>query len=180
VALQPQESSGQTNLAVGVVGKIIQVNPHSARILPLTDQFSRIGVHLKKTGHWALLIGQSPQQEKPWIDYLSLGVFLSPGDELLTSGGDGIFPRGLPVGRVGKRIERLGSFQRAEVEPAIDFHKLDFVVVIQKKVETETLQFLPLRPENIEEPKLPAAQPGVEKMPPQSVDNKTKETTDTP
>ncbi|MBV6493556.1 MAG: hypothetical protein LDLANPLL_01579 [Turneriella sp.] len=160
VALQPvvnRDANGKTDstLIVGVVGKVIQVNPHSARILPLTDQFSRIGVTVKRTGHWALLNGQSPLQDLPLIDYLSLGVFVSAGDELVTSGGDGIFPRGLPVGTIGKKIERLGSFQKAEVIPAIDFKKLDFVIVIQKKVETEALGFLPLKPETVEEPKLP-------------------------
>jgi rod shape-determining protein MreC len=93
------------------------------------------------------------------LDYLSLGVFVSPGDEIVTSGGDGIFPRGLPVGTVGKRIERLGSFQKAEVQPTIDFKRLDFVIVIQKKVETEALNFLPLKPETVEEPKLAPAPP---------------------
>jgi len=165
VALQtvtlPAEAGkpAETKLVVGVVGKVIQVNPHSARILPLTDQFSRIGVTLKKTGHWALLNGQSPHQDAPLLDYLSLGVFISPGDEIVTSGGDGIFPRGLPVGTVGKRIERLGSFQKAEVQPTIDFKKLDFVIVIQKKVETEALNFLPLKPDTVEEPKLSPAPP---------------------
>jgi rod shape-determining protein MreC len=148
VALQtvtlPAENNkpAETKLVVGIVGKVIQVNPHSARILPLTDQFSRIGVNVKKTGHWALLNGQSPHQDAPLIDYLSLGVFISQGDEIVTSGGDGIFPRGLPVGIVGKRIERLGSFQKAEITPVIDFKKLDFVIVIQKKVDTESLNFL--------------------------------------
>ncbi|HRP67983.1 MAG TPA: rod shape-determining protein MreC [Turneriella sp.] len=154
---QPATGDGKSeaNLVVGVVGKVIQVNPHSARILPLTDQFSRIGVTVKRTGHWALLNGQSPQQDLPLLDYLSLGVFISTGDEIVTSGGDGIFPRGLPIGRIGKKIERLGSFQKAEINPAIDFKKLDFVIVIQKKVETEALNFLPLRPDTVEEPKLP-------------------------
>lgn len=165
VALQtitlPAEGNkpAESKLVVGIVGKVIQVNPHSARILPLTDQFSRIGVNVKKTGHWALLNGQSPHQDAPLIDYLSLGVFISTGDEIVTSGGDGIFPRGLPVGTVGKRIERLGSFQKAEIVPIIDFKKLDFVIVIQKKVETEALNFLPLKPDTVEEPKLLPAPP---------------------
>lgn len=153
----------ETKLIVGIVGKIIQVNPHSARILPLTDQFSRIGVTVKKTGHWALLNGQSPHQDSPLIDYLSLGVFISTGDDIVTSGGDGIFPRGLPVGTVGKRIERLGSFQKAEIVPVIDFKRLDFVIVIQKKVETEALNFLPLKPDTVEEPKLLPAPPAAKK-----------------
>lgn len=164
----------EPKLVVGVVGKVIQVNPHSARILPLTDQFSRIGVVLKKTGHWALLNGQSPQQDAPLLDFLSLGVFIQPGDEVVTSGGDGIFPRGLPIGLVGKKIERLGSFQKAEIVPVIDFKKLDFVMVIQKKVETEVLNFLPLKSDTVEEPKLPPPTPV---SPPDASENSKKNAT---
>ncbi len=174
ITLPAQENKpAETKLVVGIVGKVIQVNPHSARILPLTDQFSRIGVNVKKTGHWALLNGQSPHQDAPLIDYLSLGVFISTGDEIVTSGGDGIFPRGLPVGTVGKRIERLGSFQKADINPVIDFKKLDFVIVIQKKVDTEALNFLPLKPDTVEEPKLQPAVPAAQKAKPEKEQGKS-------
>lgn len=156
VALQSRttdkKNQNQGNLQVGIVGKVIQVNRHSARVLPLLDQYSRIGVNIKKSGHWALMLGQSPYHDLPVLDYLSLGVFLNPGDEIISSGGDGIFPKGLPVGFVGNKIERLGSFQRTEITPAIDFKRLDFVLVIQKKVDVVNLEFPALTPENVAEP----------------------------
>lgn len=156
VALQSRtgdkKNATAANLQVGIVGKVIQVNRNSARILPLLDQYSRIGVNIKKSGHWALMLGQSPHHDLPVLDYLSLGVFLQPGDEIISSGGDGIFPKGLPIGYVGNKIERLGSFQRTDVTPAIDFKRLDFVLVIQKKVDIANLEFPPLTPENVAEP----------------------------
>lgn len=138
----------------GVVGKVIQVNHFSSRVLPITDSYSRLGILLRKTGHWALLVGRSPSAENPVLEYLSLGVFLNPGDEIITSGGDGIFPKGLPVGVVGNRIERLGSFQRAEVIPFVDFSRLDYVFILKKKPHKDLIQFPTLAPENVPEPPL--------------------------
>lgn len=118
VALQtvtvPAENNkpAESKLVVGIVGKVIQINPHSARILPLTDQFSRIGVTVKKTGHWALLNGQSPHQDTPLIDYLSLGVFISPGDEIVTSGGDGIFRAVYPSAISAKKSNASAAFRK--------------------------------------------------------------------
>jgi hypothetical protein len=49
------------------------------------------------------------------------------------------------------------------MQPTIDFKKLDFVIVIQKKVDTEALNFLPLKPDTVEEPKLLPAPPASKK-----------------
>lgn len=145
-----QEAGDQ--LVQGVVGKVIQVNTHSARILPITDQYSRLGVQLKKSGHWALLAGMRPQKEYPRLDYMSLQVFLKKKDEIVTSGGDGIFPKGLTVGYVGENVKRMSSYQQAEVIPAVDFRKLDFVLVIQKKRGVSQEQFQQLTPEGVAGP----------------------------
>ncbi len=152
-----KEGKEHESMVQGVIGKVIQVNRRSSRILPILDLNSRLGVQVKKTGHWALLVGQSPNSENPQLEYLSLGVFLNPGDEIITSGGDGIFPKGLPVGIVGNRIERLGSYQRADVIPVIDFKRLDFVMVVKKPLSADLLKFPPLSPENIVDPPLPTS-----------------------
>lgn len=148
----PDTGKTEDKLNRGVVGKVIQVNRNSARILPISDQYSRVGIQVKKTGHWALLTGRNPHSENPLLEYLSLGVFLKPGDEIVTSGGDGVFPRNLPVGYVSDKIERLGSFQQAEVKPFVDFKKLDFVIIIKKERKEHLRQFEPLSDETVAGP----------------------------
>lgn len=125
----------------GVVGKVIQVTPHSARVLPIFDQYSRLGVFVEKSGHWAQLIGQSPQHPFPRVDYVSLAIFLEEGDLVVTSGGEGVFPRGIPVGKVRGKILRMGSFQQAGIEPVLDFSRLSSVLVILKKPEPPAKNF---------------------------------------
>lgn len=134
----------------GVVGKIIQVNPHSSRVLPLFDQYSRIGVFMEKSGHWAQLIGQSPQYPNPRVDFVSSSIFLEKGDTLVTSGGDGVFPRGIPVGSVKGDIVRMGSFQKATIEPTLDIARLHTVLVIQKKALQPQKDFAPVVPQGDE------------------------------
>lgn len=125
----------------GVVGKVIQVTPHSARVLPIFDQYSRLGVFIEKSGHWAQLIGQSPQHVFPRVDYVSLSIFLEEGDLVVTSGGEGVFPRGIPVGKVRGKILRMGSFQQAGIEPVLDFSRLSSVLVILKKPNPPAKKF---------------------------------------
>ena len=162
IAIQAEKSTGeamasnepQTNIRLiqGVVGKVVQVNDGSARILPIVDQYSRLGVKVKKTNHWALLVGRNPYDDQPLLEYLSLACLLKPGDEIVTSGGDGVFPKGLPVAVVDAFIERGANYQKAEVKPLLDMQRLDYVFVIQKKPEREKVKFKPLNAETIESP----------------------------
>ncbi len=148
---EPIEDLRDQGIVHGIVGKVIQVNSNSARVLPITDQYSRLGILLKRTGHWAMLTGQNPYADLPKIDYLSLSVYVQAGDEIITSGGDGIFPRGLLVGYVDKKIERLGGFQKAELKPALDLKKLEFVSIIMKRPDFSRKDFPPLSKKLLEQ-----------------------------
>lgn len=139
-------------LVEAVIGKVIQVNTHSSRIIPITDQYSRLGVQLKKSGHWGLLMGQAPHNEYPILNYMSLSVFIEKNDEIITSGSDGIFPKGLLVGTVHSEINRLGTYQTALIKPAVNFQKLDYVYIIQKIYDPSRMDFLPLNTKNVPEP----------------------------
>ncbi len=167
--IPPEKEGDQPRVVYGVVGKIIQVNPYSARILPILDQFSRIGIMLEKSGHWGLLIGRNPQSRYPILKYISLNVLLQKGDMVITSGGDGIFPKGLPVGILRKEISRQGTFQTAELEPSIDFKKLNYVLVMQKEPDTSLSEFMPLSRESVTEPPSGPPAPPVNPMSDQKV-----------
>ena len=155
--LLPNENEENVNLEAGliqgVVGKIIQVNNNSARILPISDQYSRLGVRIEKSGHWALLVGQSPEKELPALEYLSLAVYLKKGDKIITSGSDGIFPAGLNIGRVSTEIDRQSNFQTASIKPAIEMQKLDFVFILDSGKEIKQgAQFPELSSETVPVP----------------------------
>jgi len=91
----------------GIVGKILYVYPSTSLVLLIDDQTSGVGVILEKSRLQGILRGTpsgSVMLEKVMSDET-----VPVGEQVLTSGGDGIFPKGLPVGRL-PRFLRGASF----------------------------------------------------------------------
>jgi rod shape-determining protein MreC len=116
--------------ADGIVGKVREVFPHAAQVLVINDQTSGAGVILETTRIRGILRGNAYGQ--PQIVGILADQRIQPGEKVLTSGGDQIFPRGLPVGVVEKVVrdpERDG-FINVLVKPAAHLDRLDEVLVI--------------------------------------------------
>ena len=117
-------------VAEGVVGRVNAVSSSSADVLVLTDRNSSIAVRVDRTRARANVRGLGrPDGAK--LDYALRAEDMIEGDLLVTSGTDGVFPRGLPVGKV-TQLERTGHglFQEARVVPAVDVTRLEEVLVI--------------------------------------------------
>ncbi len=82
----------------GIVGKIVQVFPDSSQVLPINDQLSGVGAALKDTRLQGILKGAG--NGATTLQYVMSDEKVSVGEEVITSGGDRIFPKGLPVGKV--------------------------------------------------------------------------------
>jgi len=80
----------------GIVGKIRDVYPHTAQLLLLNDPTSGAGVLLVSTRMRGILRGAANGQII--INNLTADSRLKPGEQVVSSGGDQVFPRGLPVG----------------------------------------------------------------------------------
>ena len=116
--------------ADGIVGKVREVFPHSAQVLAINDQTSGAGVILETTRIRGILRGNAEGQ--PQIVGILADQRIKPGENVLTAGGDQIFPRGLPVGVVEKVVndpDRDG-FINVIVKPAAHLDRLDEVLVI--------------------------------------------------
>jgi rod shape-determining protein MreC len=114
----------------GIVGKVLHVYRSTSEVLRIDDQSSGVGAILEKTRLQGILNG-TPAGE------LVLGRVMSdenvPPEELvLTSGGDSIFPKGLPIGRVTKVVPGSDLFLNIHVNPAVDLSKLEEVLVVTK------------------------------------------------
>ncbi len=82
----------------GIVGKIREVFPHTAQVLAINDQSSGAGVILESTRIRGILRGNAAGQLQV-VDVIR-DQRIKTGENVLTAGGDQIFPRGLPVGVV--------------------------------------------------------------------------------
>jgi rod shape-determining protein MreC len=116
--------------ADGVVGRVHAANAHSAEILVLTDRSSSIAVRVERSRSRANVRGLgSPGACK--LDFALRADDVAEGDELVTSGTDGVFPRGLPVGKVGAlKKTAAGLFQDATVIPAVNVTRVEEVLVV--------------------------------------------------
>jgi rod shape-determining protein MreC len=117
-------------VAEGVVGRVHSVAGHSADVLALTDRNSSIAVRVDRTRVRANVRGLGkPDAAK--LEFALRTEDMIEGDALVTSGTDGVFPRGVPVGKV-TQLERSahGLFQEARVIPAVDVTRLEEVLVV--------------------------------------------------
>ena len=114
----------------GIVGKVRDVFPHSSQVLAINDPTSGAGVILGTTRIRGILRGNAAGQ--PEIVGILADNRIQPGERVLTSGGDQIFPRGLPVGTVEKVVrdpERDG-FIIVAVKSSAHLDRLDEVLVV--------------------------------------------------
>ena len=102
----------------GLVGRVIEVGRHSARVLLLTDFNSRVPVMVEPSRDQAILAGDNGRE--PGLVFLPLNPRLSVGDRVVTSGRDGVLPPGLAVGMVSQ----IGE-QKVTVAPLVDWDRLE-------------------------------------------------------
>jgi rod shape-determining protein MreC len=117
-------------VAEGVVGRIHAVAGRTADVLVLTDLNSSVAVRVDRTRARANVRGLG-KPDLCRFDYSLRTEDVIEGDPLVTSGTDGVFPRGLPVGKV-TQLDRHGHglFQEARVVPAVDVTRLEEVLVL--------------------------------------------------
>lgn len=117
----------------GVVGKIVRVFPGSSQVLEITDQSSGVGALLEKSRLQGIVKG-TPEGD-PMLDYVMVDEAVNPGERVLTSGGDRIFPKGLPIGSVTKVGKGHDLFHAIYLKPAADLSRLEEVLIITKVEE---------------------------------------------
>ena len=80
------------------VGRIVDVNFFSSRVLLVSDLNSKIPVIIEPSGHHAILSGNGTN--KPILEYLPENYTIQDGDKVYTSGKEGIFSPGIPIGEI--------------------------------------------------------------------------------
>jgi rod shape-determining protein MreC len=113
----------------GIVGKTRDVFRHTSQVLEVSDATSGAGVILEKTRIRGVLRGDAWGQ--PEIVNVSPDERIQPGETVLTSGGDAIYPRGLAVGVVDRVVPQPeGTLVNVLVKPSANLSRLEEVLVI--------------------------------------------------
>jgi len=113
----------------GLVGRVDSVIADAARVQLITDPNSSINVYLQNAETDAMLLGSVTGDVS--LDMISQNAPVEAGDLILTSGLGGGYPSDLIIGQVVTlRTLEFELFQQATVQPAVDFTRLEIVLVI--------------------------------------------------
>ncbi len=114
----------------GIVGKLRDVFPHTSQLLLINDSSSGAGVLLASTRIRGILRGTSAGEIQ--INNLTPDQRIKPGEQVITSGGDQVFPRGLPVGTIVSVVPdpQHQPYTAITLKPAADLARLEEVLVI--------------------------------------------------
>jgi len=118
----------------GVVGKVFAVYPDTSQVLLLTDKESGVGALLGESRAQGPVRGTG--EPLLGLEYISNEVKVEPGERILTSGQDRIFPKDLPVGTVVQvQPDRHSPFLKISVKPAARLDGLEEVLVLLTRQE---------------------------------------------
>lgn len=128
----------------GLVGRVDAVIADAARVQLITDPASAVNVYLQNAETDAVLLGSITGDIN--LDMISQDASVQPGDLILTSGLGGGYPPDLIIGQVVTvRSLEFELFQQATVQPAVDFSRLEIVLII---TNFRPVDITPLEPQN--------------------------------
>ncbi len=123
----------------GVVGRVFAVGPHAARVQVLLDRDGAAGVLVERSRVPGVVSGQVSSQaagaEDLVLKYVPERSDVVVGDVVVTSGMEGIYPKGLVVGRVRFVDQGAGLFRDIRVEPSARFDRMEEVLVVRQVKE---------------------------------------------
>lgn len=113
----------------GIVGQVIEVANHYSKVLLIIDQNSSVDALVQRTRARGVVKGKSSRE--CILQYALRKLEIASGDTIVSSGLDGVYPKGLSIGSVSRVVRQsAGIFQDVTVSPFVDFDKLEEVLII--------------------------------------------------
>ena len=116
----------------GLVGRVDKVGSNYTKIILITDINSKIPVVVENTRVRGILSGDNTNTPK--MIFIPLDADVKVGDRIVTSGVAGVFPSGLPIGKVIRVTKN-----EIMVKPFSDLEQLEYVKIVNYNVVSDTL-----------------------------------------
>jgi rod shape-determining protein MreC len=126
----------QENMAViaptGVVGRVVgSPAAHAARVQLIIDRHAAAAALSERTRAGGMVVGQDDSGKSPLrMELVSNLADLKVDDVIVTSGAEGIYPKGFAIGRVATVERGTGLYLAVTVRPVVDFRSLEEVLVV--------------------------------------------------
>ncbi len=137
----------------GVVGRILRASPNFSTVVLLSDPSCRIAVISQETRFQGIIMGAGPGQPLE-VHYVPPNVHVRIGEYLVTSGLDGVFPKGVPVAWVeSARPSDTSPFQAIKAWPLVQIDQVEEMLLLQPSAGRKETNFnrtrdnLPMPPE---------------------------------
>ncbi|OPZ74575.1 MAG: Cell shape-determining protein MreC precursor [Firmicutes bacterium ADurb.Bin456] len=115
----------------GLVGRVVSVSPSNCEVLLISDPRSGVGSLVQETRTPGIVEGTVGSSGMARMIHIPKNEILAEGQAVITSGLGSVFPKGIPVGTLGRiRDEPTGLFKSAEIKPYANLDKLEEVLII--------------------------------------------------
>jgi rod shape-determining protein MreC len=119
----------------GVVGRIIMPSGRAAKVQLLIDRDAAAGVIVERTRAQGVVVGTGADRFR--LDHVPGVADIKVGDRVVTSGIEGIYPKGFVVGQIESIDRQSGEFANVVVRPAVPFSALESVLVVLSPPSSE-------------------------------------------
>lgn len=117
----------------GLVGHVISVSDNTCKVQVIIDSASTVSSSISTTQESIICKGTLENDQILRATYIPTGAELIQGDSVYTSGIGGIYPKGIIIGTIKEIVTTSNITDRyAIVEPAVDFSKIDTVLIINE------------------------------------------------
>ena len=116
----------------GIVGRVVIPGARAAKVQLLIDRNAAVGAIVERSRAQGVVVGAggAAGEDRLRMEYVSEVFDVLVGDLVVTSGIDGIYPKGFAIGRI-EAVEKSGSaYKRITVKPAVRFSGLESVLVV--------------------------------------------------
>jgi rod shape-determining protein MreC len=113
--------------AAGIVGRVVVPSVRSATVQLLVDRNAAAGALVERSRAQGVIVGEGDRLR---LDYVSDASDIVAGDTVVTSGIDGIYPKGFVIGRVESIDRSGGAYKHIAVRPAVNFSSLEEVLIV--------------------------------------------------
>lgn len=141
----------------GLVGRIVGVSPNVSRVLMITDVTSHVPIMVMRTDARAMMKGDGGCCPK--LEFIRGKNVIKKGDQILTSGDGGIFPRGLPVGEADQGVDGVWRVRLYADRAPIDFVKVLLFKDFSRLPDADQLLKTPPVSDLLPPPPMPAVNP---------------------